>query len=1324
MRSRIRFAALVLLALSGVTCSDGPTAPNGRGGPAVLSVAPEFSAAGIRSFRALGAFGLLVDNIHIHIDHPPAPYDTVVTVPAGADSVAMKLRVTLNTNPEELTLELELRHGTEVLYRGTMVVTAKVGASTGTTATTVPITYVGPGADAAFFWIAPSDTTIPASGTVPYRITALDSTESPITGVVPAWTVLDSTLGVVNPSSGTFQPSGRAGTTRVIAAIPNGLQDTATVTIVGSGGARLRFAVQPSNVPSATYINPPIQVEVLDSAGNRDSTGASATAVVALGILHGPVGGYVGDSLGFAADTVQAAKGLATFHVGNNAVGTYTLIATSPGLIADTSASYVVSLGPPKHINVQIGSTTLTGAANDTTTQRPTIKVEDAGGNPVPGTVVTWTVSAGGGGFLKPDSLVPPALATVTTTTDSAGITAVLWELGANGFQQMRASVAGVQDTAVFNANISVSAAQMSFSNSFNSNYASGAAVPVVVQLLDTASNPVASAGVPIAISLDLNCYAGNRLPSKTVTPAKRPTGLLSPAPARHQDVVQAPSRATVQGGGGCQQPNRVPSRALTSGGPHYQSVPFGSGHWRSVPFPPDPTLIGDTVVLTDSTGKATFTNLHVAGYANEPFALVARDTTVASALYPLTSPAISLTAGPAYSVQVEYDSVHQSVSHYMVDYPAAVVIDSVGNGIPGVAVGMTLDAGGGSLDSTQLTTDPSGEILLTMWALGSASGPNKVILTAPVAGPHNRDTVVAIGHQPGALRIEHAPLSVQANAITLDTTVVSAADSTGTWPLNYPGLAITPSVILSPSGQSAGAPVLIGSASPVNTGIDGSARFGGFGIDGDLGSTAALVFSAPGVRPDTSAQISLVSGPPANMAPVGQGGLTIDPVGTSQATVAVHVTDTASYALGGVPVTYSLTTIGASSCTLADSASSATVNTDASGNATLTFNLPPNATSCQVVAYAYDLAGYMLNGAPVTFTTVVAPAGYSTWTGASDTSWTNAANWQGAVPTQSDSAFLPWATTSGATNGTYPTLNTDAGIGTLMVENGAEFDIHTHTLKVYGDLKAPTPSDVADWSTNGADTGTVEMMTPGSKVGVLMPTNLMIGDASMACAGAQPVVVVNTVYAARVDVNCPLAGPALASGVLGSSGNLNIMHHGTLSMTGSGFLTVEGNFNVTSDQSSEGLLTNGTIWVAGNFMQDTVPGVAASYKNFFSTGTALIMDNESDTTARTITATSSQAQFWNVTAEASGPGSVNLSPNASTTYTIKGSLTVMGSSGVEGFNVPAGITLNVGSLVLNSTSLLTVNGTLNSAAECDASLLTYILVGVNGIVTPASCHP
>ena len=1655
MRSPIRVVAFALLALSGVTCTDGPTAPSRTGGPALVRIAPSFSLGAMQTFQALGEFGLTVDNIHIHIDHPPAaPFDTVIAVPAGAESLTLNLPVILNAPTEQLNIQIELRQGNEVLYSGTQTVLATVGTTTSTPTASVPISYVGPGASLAHFAIAPKDTAILITGTVPYRVIATDNSGASVLDVEIHWSVLDNSLGAFVGNSSTFQPSGTAGTTKVVAATINGINDTASVIIsappttlrlvsgdgqtgavasplaqpvvvqvqsasgsvvagivvhfAGTNGAvpnpasavtgangnaqttvtlgstagsqtvtasvdglspvtatatatagaaaqlalvsgnaqtdtvhavlaqpfvvavrdafgnpvagatvawtriagagtvsaatttsdnagqasvgytlgstagadtvkatiagvtgpsvtfttttrpaahaiapyagngqaglvgstlvdslvaratdgsghpvagatiawsipagggsvspltsvtdaqglaatsvtlpatagvlsvqaelpnhtattftvtaqalvvgTLHFVVQPSNVVSAHYISPDIQVEVLDATGHRDTTGANANAVVALSVLHGPAGGHVRDSLGFHGDTAHAVRGLATFHVGNDLAGTYKLLASTPGVGPDSSAAYVVSIGPATQVHIIAGSV-LTGSPGDTTDIRPSVQVTDEGGNAVPGASVTWTVDQGGGVVINPAAITQAAPA-LTLAADANGRSTVLWGLGSTTQQSLHANLTGGgADTAYFSLTIAAPAQQLAFTNAFNDTYASGTHVPLVVQLQDGNGNPVAQAGVPIGVYIDLgggcNVAPPNRAPSASRAPASAAPAMPG-SPAR-KSTSRLRSSAVPSGASrssGCNRAaNQAPSAARGAvgarvsrglnrnrasgashlvapiGRPLQNAAPGVTGFWHDLPYPPDPTLIGDTVVVTDASGQAVFANLNIAGYAGEYFEVIAYDTTYESSLWTAYSPYLYLTPGPAYSIVAGYDSVQQAAGAHIVDYPIAVVLDSAGNGVPGATVTLSIGAGGGSLDSNHVQGDSWGNVDVPGWTLGSGSGLNTVLATAITAGPQNTATLMAVAHKPGAVRVDvYPPASITDSSIINPVLQVSVTDSLRLWDLNAGGVVITPSVFLLPSGQDATNPSLIGNTSSVSTAPDGSAGFTGLGVKGYLGSSVAVAFSAPGLIPDTTSQFTIVAGPAATMAPsYGEDLDSVHVVGATTRQIQVQLRDTSGFGVGGSSVQFTSSSASIPYCTFPNSGTTYTATSGSDGIASVDVTLPDSSASCVITATAYNQSAQVLSGGPIIFREIVQPAGYDVWMGAADTSWTNASNWSAGVPSSSTPVFIPFATTNAGLGESHPGLAASAAVGTLRMENAARLELHNQALQLYGNLEH-SGTGATVWTAQSGGSGYVEMMTPGTNIAASVPYPLHIGDTGMACAGATPVTVSGLDSATTIEVDCPVAVTGGGTNWFTSRGDVNVQHHGTLTMSGSSnWLYVEGNLNITSDQSTNGLLTGGNIQVFHNFVQDTVAGAPASYKNFYSTGTSLLLENPSSSGAQTIQATSDSLQFWTLTAANPNGASVSLGASGATTYHVQSSLGVSSGLGVESFTIPVGVTLDAGYLSMGSTGRLYVNGTFNAASACDAGILAYIVLGANGVITPPSCHP
>jgi Bacterial Ig-like domain (group 1) len=407
MRTPSRLAAYALLILSSVTCTDGPTALNGRGGLVTLNLAPAFSLQAERAARDLSAFGLSVDNIHIHIDHPPATrLDTVIGIPPGADSVMLALAVVLNAPTEQLNVRIELRQGTTVLYSGIQVVTVSVGTTVNPPPTRIPLSYVGPGATLRNFSIAPHDTAILVSGRVHFRVTATDSAGAAANGVDIHWTVSNAALGTMNGASSVFTPAGIPGTTFVIATTPNGFRDSATV-IVSDPPARLVLVSGGTQTgPAGSALALPVVVQ---------AQAADGSPVAGVAVTFG--GGSGGATANPPTATTGADGDAQTVVTLGRTAGAQTIVAALRGVddlpIAATATAATAA------VIVKVSGDAQADTVGATLLHPFVVRVTDAFGNVVDGATVTWARVAGSG-----------TLATTSTTTDSAGLASVAYTLG------------------------------------------------------------------------------------------------------------------------------------------------------------------------------------------------------------------------------------------------------------------------------------------------------------------------------------------------------------------------------------------------------------------------------------------------------------------------------------------------------------------------------------------------------------------------------------------------------------------------------------------------------------------------------------------------------------------------------------------------------------------------------------------------------------------------------------------------------------------------------------------------------------------------------
>ncbi|MGE3527031.1 MAG: hypothetical protein AB7I33_14000, partial [Gemmatimonadales bacterium] len=177
---------------------------------------------------------------------------------------------------------------------------------------------------------------------------------------------------------------------------------------------------------------------------------------------------------------------------------------------------------------------------------------------------------------------------------------------------------------------------------------------------------------------------------------------------------------------------------------------------------------------------------------------------------------------------------------------------------------------------------------------------------------------------------------------------------------------------------------------------------------------------------------------------------------GTVAVPPSVVVLDNTGSPVPGVAVTFAVASGGGS-------LTGGSTSTNASGIATVgswTLGATPGTNTLTATA-----GGTGIKGNPVTFTaTGTGPAGVTTWTGASSSDWSNAANWSNGVPASTDSAVIVAATVA-------PQLTGSVSVGAVAVMGGS-LTLNGHAMAV-----------ARSFATMG--TGIVVMNNPGDALAV-----------------------------------------------------------------------------------------------------------------------------------------------------------------------------------------------------------------------------------------------
>jgi uncharacterized repeat protein (TIGR03803 family) len=171
--------------------------------------------------------------------------------------------------------------------------------------------------------------------------------------------------------------------------------------IAGAGGAagsgaafelspvaatELAFANQPVNTVIGATLNPPVTIDLEDSASNLATTNNST---VMLAIKSGPAGASLAGTA-----TAVAANGIATFsNLSLATPGAYTFIATDGSLASATSVSFTVASAPAAVVIVNGNGQT--ASAGNPFPVPLSVQVTDSLGDPVPGVAVTFSAPDG-----------------------------------------------------------------------------------------------------------------------------------------------------------------------------------------------------------------------------------------------------------------------------------------------------------------------------------------------------------------------------------------------------------------------------------------------------------------------------------------------------------------------------------------------------------------------------------------------------------------------------------------------------------------------------------------------------------------------------------------------------------------------------------------------------------------------------------------------------------------------------------------------------------------------------------------------------------------
>lgn len=292
-RRMLVYAGLFAAAL--ISCGREVTAPavgvlqsTRRAG--LVALAPQFdSAIPMDALRHAALSQVAFERVRITIRHEDGTValDTLVTFPAGADSLALTLTIPLhaNTPPSGAPMSLRMNYVTaagDTVFRGSSSITVvPAGVGSGPPPPVrIPVLYTGPGATAAGVRLTPASAVVNAGSTAQFTAVAVDAAGATIAGTPIVFSSSDPGIAIINPASGLATAGVRRGSAAITAQTLTGQSASATLSVT-LPAARLTLASGDAQTALAsTPLANPVVARVLatDGVGVGGATVTFATA--------------------------------------------------------------------------------------------------------------------------------------------------------------------------------------------------------------------------------------------------------------------------------------------------------------------------------------------------------------------------------------------------------------------------------------------------------------------------------------------------------------------------------------------------------------------------------------------------------------------------------------------------------------------------------------------------------------------------------------------------------------------------------------------------------------------------------------------------------------------------------------------------------------------------------------------------------------------------------------------------------------------------------------------------------------------------------------
>ncbi|WP_457965943.1 hypothetical protein M1E17_05320 [Arthrobacter sp. D1-29] len=639
---------------------------------------------------------------------------------------------------------------------------------------------------------------------------------------------------------------------------------SASFTVTIGAASRLAFTTQPSGSTGSVSFGTQPAVSIQDDGGNTVTTSAATVDLT--------LTGTTGATLNCTATQVAAAAGVATFSgCSINRAGTYTLTATSAGLIFALSDTVAVAAGAPAKLGFTVQPSQATAGSAFAT--QPTVALQDAGGNTAGGTVaITLSITGAPG-----ETILSCAANTVTTNGGLASFSGC--SVNKAGTYTLTATGAGFTTTSVnftvalgtptklgFTTNPTNSTGGVPFPaqpvvaiQDAGGNTMTDSTAAVTLTITTPAGATLACAANPVAAVSGVSAFVGcsiNRPGTYTLTatsgsltssvstsitittgPAAKLAFITSPSSSPVNTVFATQPAVAVQDAGG---------NAITgSTGPVTLKISSPSG--------------GASLTCTSNpknavSGVATFAGCRISKTGTRTL------TATSGTLTAGTSASFNITGGTATKLSVTTSPSGSTGGVAFPTQPVITILDADGNptaSTAAVTLGITAPAGGAALSCT---ANPKAAISGVAAFTGcSINKPGTYTLTATsgtLTAAVSSSFTVTTG--PAAkLGFTSTPSNSVYNTVFATQPAVAVQDAGGN---TITGSAAPVMLsITTPAGA-----VLVCTQNPVNA-ASGIAAFTGCSID--KAGTYTLTAASSALAPATSATFTIAGGAPTKLA-------------------------------------------------------------------------------------------------------------------------------------------------------------------------------------------------------------------------------------------------------------------------------------------------------------------------------------------------------------------------------------------------------------------------------------------------------------------------